>query len=265
MPVANARMYSVTPGVKAAWKELLSWVLARARLPWAVIDHDAPLPMAQLWERDDLGLAMMCGLPYSQRQPRPTLVAAPVPSPQRYRGQPVYFTDIAVRADAPYRSLEDTFGKVIGYTLHDSMSGYAALRRHLLPLRGPQPLYAKAIGGLQSARSVIEALADGRIDVGPLDSYSHDLLRAHDAQFAAQVRIVETTQPAPIPPLVATTSIKDDELQRLRAALLDVGGAVELATLRKTLLLRGFAVPEEKTYAVFDRIIAQAAEHAEVW
>ena len=265
MPVANARMYSVTPAVKAAWKELLSWVLARARLPWAVIDHDAPLPMAKLWERDDLGLAMMCGLPYSQREPRPTLVAAPVPSPQRYGGQPIYFTDIAVRADSPFRSLADTFGHVVGYTLHDSMSGYAALRRHLLPRRGKQPLYASAVGGLQSARSVIEALAAGRIDVGPLDSYSHDLLRAHDPQFAAQVRVVDTTEPAPIPPLVATAPIKESELNALRAALLDVAGAAELPALRETLLLTGFAVPAEATYAVFDRIVAQAAEHAALW
>ena len=258
-------MYSVTPAVQAAWNTLLSWTLARAGLPWQVVDHDPPRPMAELWQRQDLGLAMMCGLPYSQRAPRATLVAAPIPWPERYGGRPIYFTDIAVRKDSSLRSLEDTFGHTVGYTLHDSMSGYAALRRHLRPFRKGNPLYARSVGGLQSARVVIEALAAGRIDVGPLDSYSHDLLRANDPQFAAQVRVVATTQAAPIPPLVATAAVDEQKLRELRRALQDVEHSAELAAVRRTLLLKGFAVPEAGDYAVFERIIAEAAEQAEVW
>jgi ABC-type phosphate/phosphonate transport system substrate-binding protein len=265
MPIANARMYSVTPQVKAAWKSVLAWVLEQAKLPWELADHDPPRPMAELWDRADLGLAMMCGLPYSERATRPTLVAAPVPSPERYGGRPVYFTDIAVRADAPFRSLEDTFGCTIGYTLHDSMSGYAALRRHLLPYRRGKPLYARAVAGLQSARTVIEALAEGRIDVGPLDSYSHDLLRANDPAFAAQVRVVASTAAAPIPPLVATAAMPQRDLAALRSALARVEEASELASQRRMLLLRGFQVPKESDYEVFGAIRAQAEEHAGVW
>jgi ABC-type phosphate/phosphonate transport system substrate-binding protein len=256
--IANARMYSVTPAVKAAWKALLSKAVERARLDWQVVDHDPPRPMTELWARQDLGLAMMCGLPFSQREPRARLVAAPIPSPGRYGGRPVYFTDIAVRADSKFASLEDTFGHTIGYTLHDSMSGYAALRRHLLAFRKGKPLYAKSVGGLQSARTVIEALADGRIDVGPLDSYSHDLLRANDPQFAAQVRVVATTQAAPIPPLVATAPVAGAQLEAVRRALQE-------ADAPAILLLKGFAVPKERDYAVFDRIIAEAADQADTW
>ena len=159
--VANARMYSATPSVKADWKALLAWVLDRAGLPWDLIDYDAPAPLSVLWARDDLGLAMMCGLPFAQRGAQPTLVAAPIPSPARYGGKPVYFTDIVVRADAPYRDLEDTFGGVIGYTLADSMSGGVALRHHLAPYRRAQGsrLYLKAVGELINARGVITALA----------------------------------------------------------------------------------------------------------
>ena len=43
-PVANARMYSATPSVKADWTQLLAWVLDHAGLPWPVIDYDAPAP-----------------------------------------------------------------------------------------------------------------------------------------------------------------------------------------------------------------------------
>ena len=248
--LANARMYSATPAVKADWKTLLAWVLKRAGLPWDLIDYDAPAPLSLLWARDDLGLAMMCGLPFAQRGARPTLVAAPVPSRARYGGKPVYFTDIVVRADSPHRTLEDTFGGVIGYTLADSMSGGVALRHHLAPYRQAkgQRLYRKAVGELINARGVITALAEGRIDAGPLDSYYHDLLKAHDPDFAAQVRTVASTAALPIPPLVATAALPAETLQALRAALLAAGAADELVPLMQRLLLKGFAFPDPNAY-----------------
>jgi ABC-type phosphate/phosphonate transport system substrate-binding protein len=248
MPVANARMYCATPTVKKAWHEVLAWALERAGLAWPVIDHDAPAPLSTLWAREDLGCVMMCSVPYSQRSPRPRVVAAPVPSPARYGGRPVYFTDFAVRAGSRHQSLQDTFGGIIGYTLPDSMSGSVAPRRHLA---GRESLYRSEVVGLLNARAVIEALDAGRIDVGPLDSYYHDLLRRNDPAFAAKVRTVESTAAAPIPPLVATAPVDARELERLRAALLDVAGAPELRRQRELLLLTAFAVPEPGTYDLF--------------
>ena len=259
--IVNARMYSATPQAKAAWNKLLGWAIRRARLDWEVVDYEAPAPLSELWARDDLGGVMMCGLPYSQRSPRPRLVAAPVPSPARYGGRPIYFTDLAVRANASYRTLEDTFGGVVGFTLEDSMSGYVALRKHLLPYRkkGKSGLYRAAVGGLVNARKVIEALDAGRIDVGPLDSYYHDLIRHTEPDFAAKVRVVATTAPAPIPPLVSTYD------GSLREALLAAGTAPELAAERAILLLEGFAVPDEAGYRVFDTYLSEARQYPDLW
>jgi ABC-type phosphate/phosphonate transport system substrate-binding protein len=250
--VANARMYSATPAVREAWKELLHWVLARAGLAWDVIDYDAPAPLSVLWARDDLGLAMMCGLPFAQRGVRPTLVAAPIPSPARYGGRAVYFTDMVVRTDSAFHRLEDTFGGTVGYTLADSMSGGVAFRNHLAPYREQRGarLYARAVGNLIHARGVIEALAAGRIDVGPLDSYYHDLLRHDEPALAAQVRVVASTAAMPIPPLVATAALAPDELRRLRHALADVAAAPDLQTIRERLLLAGFASADPAAYDV---------------
>jgi ABC-type phosphate/phosphonate transport system substrate-binding protein len=265
VPIANARMYSATPAVKAAWKALLAWALARAGLDWELLDYDAPAPLSALWAREDLGCAMMCGLPYSLRSPRPTLVAAPVPSPERYLGKPIYFTDIAVRADAPYRKLEDTFGGVVGFTVPDSMSGCVALREYLSGFTSEKALYRQAIGQLVNAQGVIRALDEGRIDVGPLDSYVHDLLKKNDPAFAAKVRVIASTAPAPIPPLVATAAISRDELQKLRTALTATGTAPELAATRETLLLRGFALPDESDYGVFSQTLAASRRFPETW
>ncbi|HEY3634716.1 MAG TPA: PhnD/SsuA/transferrin family substrate-binding protein [Caldimonas sp.] len=250
MPIVNARMYSVTAECKADWQRVLGWALARADLDWPIVDHDAPAPLSALWSRDDLGAALMCGLPFARRAPRPTLVAAPVPRPARYGGRPLYCSDIVVAARSPHRTLEDTFGGIVGITLADSMSGAVALRDHLLPFRAARGarLYRGAVGGLVNAQGVIDALASGRIDVGPLDSYSHDLLRAYEPALAARVCTIASTAMRPIPPLVATAAIDDSALARLRAALLATRGARELADSMQRLQLGGFAVPESSAY-----------------
>lgn len=271
--VANARMYSVTAGVKAAWNDVLRWVLERAELTWDVIDYDPPAPLVALWARQDLGLTMMCGLPFSHRQPRPTLVAAPVPSPARYARRPIYFTDVVVRADSAFESLEDTDGSVAGYTVADSMSGCVAFRAELQRRRdasgaGAQrarPQYRRIVGDLIHGRGVIEALCDGRIDVGPLDSYYHDLLRHDDPGFAARVRTVASIGPAPIPPLIATASVGDDALKRLREALAEVATAPMLAARRDRLLLAGFATPDPSDYDALTSIEAAARRFDPWW
>lgn len=256
MPIANARMYSVSVRVKHAWQRLLRWVLDDAQLQWEVIDHDAPQPLNALWARGDLGLAMMCGLPCALRTPAPQIIAAPIPGPARYEGFARYCTDLVVRADAPFRCLEDTFGGVAGYTLADSMSGAVALNAHLQAFRSrARPrLYARAVGDLVNARGVIDALTRGDIDVGPLDSYYHDLLRQDEPAYAAQVRTIESTRWTPIPPLVSTASLSAEVVERLRASLLRSAQHPELASERALLLLAGFAFPGASDYDLLARI-----------
>lgn len=249
MPVANARMYSVTPAANAAWREVLGWVLERAGVAAEFVDHDPPKLLSELWARDDLGAVMMCGLPFSLRTPQPIILAAPVPSPSRYGGRAIYWSDLAVHADSPARTLRDTFGGRAGYTLKDSQSGYFAFRHHLMTRCPDNPApYREIVGGLMNPRGVIKALAEGRIHVGPLDSYCHDLIRDGDPGFAAQVRILESTDPTPMPPIVATAALDAATIERLRGAFLGVAGERSLAGARATLLLERFVVPAPVVY-----------------
>ena len=130
-----------------------------------------------------------------------------------------------MKADSAFRSLEDTFGGRLGYTVEDSHSGYNALRHHLLPYRQQRGanLYRESIGPLTTPRRVIEALLAGEIDVGPLDSYALDLMLRHDPDLATQIRIVATTDTAPIPFLVASRECPDEVVASLQAALLKFG------------------------------------------
>jgi ABC-type phosphate/phosphonate transport system substrate-binding protein len=258
IPVANARMYAVTPQVRDAWRALFDWAGRYSGVPLTYIDHAAPAPLEELWSRRDLAAAFMCGLPFAWCAPKPLIVAAPIPSPPRYRGQPAYCTDFVVRTDSGYRKLSDAFGGRIGWTVSHSQSGFNAVRHHLLSYRrGPERLFTQSIGPLVTPRKVIEAVADRVIDIGPLDSYVHDLLEHHEPATAAQLRTVESTAMTPIPPLIASPSTPRDTIERLRRALLASPDQPEAKLILDELLLSGFALVDASDY---DRLLAQARE-----
>jgi ABC-type phosphate/phosphonate transport system substrate-binding protein len=226
-------------------------VSARAGVPCTPIDHPAPLPLESLWSRPDLGCAFMCGYPLARTEPQPVALAAPVPSPARYQHKAVYWTDFVVRDDSPLRTITDTFGARMAYTTKTSQSGYQAPRRFLAPYareRGGR-LFASLVGPLVTPRNVAEAIAAGGADVGPLDSYAHDLLRRYDPALAARLRTIASTPPTPIPPLVATSTIDTEVARRLREALCAVGAADEIASLRDDLLIEGFVAADARAYA----------------
>jgi ABC-type phosphate/phosphonate transport system substrate-binding protein len=251
--LVNARMYSISPAAKAAWQQLYGWVMARAGVSWTFIDHAPPLLLSELWSREDLGLVQMCGLPFARRRPPAVALVAPVPSLPQYGGRSVYFSYLAVRADAPYERLEDTFGRVAGYTLKDSQSGYFAFRHHLLEQFGRDDQHAAIVGGLLNPRGVIQALADGRIDVGPLDSYVFDLIRATDPAFAAQVKIIATTDPTPMPPVTCSASVPPDVVSALREAFAASMAEPGLREALQTLCIAGFIVPDPASFGLQDR------------
>src|SRR5882757_2945644 len=143
--IANARMYSVTPEVAALWRSLLAAVLGKVDAPIDIIDHAPPAPISELWKRPDKAAVFMCGLPWSLATPQPTLVAAPRPSPAAYGGRACYWTDLVVRADSPFQSLEQTFGHRLALTTPESQSGYAAPLYALMAHGGAKPLYREII------------------------------------------------------------------------------------------------------------------------
>lgn len=240
---ANARMYSVNPQVAAAWKDLFGWLARASGVELDAIDHAFPFALADLWSRRDLACGFMCGFPFMLSRDRPRPVAAPIPAAAIVAGRPVYATRLIVRADSRARTIEDTFGGRLGYTVPDSHSGYNALRHHLLPyyLQRGAALYRECIGPLTTPRRVIDALLAGDIDIGPLDSYALDLMLRHDPKLGSQIRIVATSDPAPIPFLVAATECPDDVIAKLQATLATFSDVPECASLRDRLCLEGFA------------------------
>jgi ABC-type phosphate/phosphonate transport system substrate-binding protein len=256
-------MYAWSPTLAAAWRRLLEWTSARAGVPLDLMDAADPTPLDDLWRRDDLGCVFMCGYPWALRQDPPCLLAAPVPAPPRYGGQPVYVSDFIVCADGPHRTLPDTFGGTIGYSTEHSHSAYNAPRFHLARYVTPErpALYRAVLAPFVRQMPVVEAVAEGRVDVAAVDGYALDLLYRHRPELTARIRVVDTTVPAPSAPLVASPSVSPAARERLTAALLEVEHAPEMKLVLEDLLLTRFVATRAEDFRVFlDR--QQAAEAA---
>jgi ABC-type phosphate/phosphonate transport system substrate-binding protein len=251
--IANARMYAVTPAVEAAWRELLERIAADAGVPLAYVPYPAPQPLESLWARADLGAVFMCGYPVVLKIADVVPLAAPIPRAPWARGGALYRTDLIVRADSPYRTLEDTFGGRLGWTVSHSQSGFNALRHALLAYRSSTrpALYREVLGNLITARNVLDAVREGRIDVGPLDAYWHLLIAAHAPELTRGVRVLTSTPLTPIPGFVAAAGAPLALVAALRAAFIGAARQPWFAALADAVMIEGFAPVSAASYATY--------------
>jgi ABC-type phosphate/phosphonate transport system substrate-binding protein len=251
--VSNARMYAVTPPVEEAWRELLARVAREAAVPLTYLPYPAPQPLETLWSRGDLGAVFMCGYPVALNLAPVVPLAAPIPRAPWAQGRPVYRTDLIVRAESAYRTLEDTFGGRAGWTVAHSQSGFNAFRHYLLAYRDPArpTLYAQTQGNLVTARNILDAVREGRIDIGPLDAYWHLLIARHAPQLTDGVRVLTSTPLTPMPALVASAGTPPEAVTRLRAALTGAAARPWFTPLAQVLLIEGFAAVAPDAYGMY--------------
>jgi ABC-type phosphate/phosphonate transport system substrate-binding protein len=248
--IANARMYSVTPEVETLWRELLAHIARDAGVELSYVPYPAPQPLETLWSRPDLGAVWMCGFPIALRLAAVVPIAAPIPLADWAAGRPFYRTDLIVRRDAPYQTLEQTFGARAGFTVAHSQSGFNAFRHHLLKFRSAQrpALYREMAGNLLTARRVLDSVRDGSIDIGPLDAYWHMLIARHAPQLTADIRVLESTAATPMPAFVAAAGAPAQMISRLREAFVAAQTRPWFAGFAESLRLDGFAAVDASWY-----------------
>ncbi len=249
--IANARMYAVAPVAESAWAALIAKVAECAGVSLKYLAYPAPQPLEDLWQRDDLGCVQMCGYPIALRIADVVPLAAPIPRAEWAHGQAVYRSDLIVRRDAPFQALEDTFGGTAGWTVEHSHSGFNAFRHHLLTYRTDErpTLYCRSIGGLVTARAILDQVRDGTIDIGPLDAYWHMLIAKYQPDLTEDVRILDSTSTAPMPAFVAAPALPDDAVARLRTAFTSAHNEPWFEAFREALLIDGFASVDHHTFA----------------
>lgn len=248
--ISNARMYAVTPEAEAAWQEVIARVAGEADVAFDYLPYPAPRPLEHLWRRTDLGCVFMCGYPIALGIADVEPIAAPIPDADWAGGRAVYRSDLIVRKDAPYRTLADTFSGRLGWTVEHSHSGFNALRHHLLGYRSAEKplLYGTVSGSLVTARRILDEVVSGGIDIGPLDAYWHMLIAAWKPELTAGIRVLASTDAAPMPAFVTAKDTNLDMVERLRKAFATAHRKDWFAPLGKRLRITGFQPMTQADY-----------------
>lgn len=169
----------------------------------------------------EVDLAFVCGYPYVKLAagPRPPhALAAPVPKGDRYRGRPVYFSDVVVRRDDPVSSFAELRGCHWCFNERSSHSGYLTVLNHLVRL-GESPAFFGRFDPVGFHLEAMRLVAEGAYEASAIDSHVLAVARRDDAGLVDRLKVVEAIGPSSIQPLVAGDHVPE-------ALRLDVQGVV---------------------------------------
>ena len=176
----------------------------------------------QLMDDGEVDVAWICGYPYVLRADKPEanieLLAAPVVRGERYRNEPVYFSDVVVRQASQFRTFADLRGASWVYNEPLSHSGYNVVRYHLASLGLSWDFFGRMVESGYHLSSLQKVLR-GEADASAIDSIVLELEAIRNPGLMAQLRIVESLGPSPIPPFVASKTLSP-ELRMILADLL---------------------------------------------
>lgn len=253
---ANARMYAAGPEVEALWEQLFACLSALSGVALRYERHPAPAPLGDLWGRADLGCAFVCGYPFSTGAPPLVGLAVPLPRSAARRGEAAYATLLMQRIGGRAATPAEVPVERIGWTAADSLSGGLALREYLRDVghTAAERLFEAGVGPLIHPRAALEALQNRRVDLAPLDSYFHSLLRRHAPHRLAGLVEVDRTPARPMPLLAAAAGIEDSVRKRLTNGLLALAREPAAAVLLDALDLDGFAAVDRAAYAPLSRL-----------
>ena len=194
-----------------------------ARLDWPTV-LTVGADYAEMAGRAEVGF--LCGLAYVEMSrwawPPVEPLAAPVLRGERYGGRPVYFSDVMVRRDSPWRTFADLRGRSWAYNEPHSHSGYGLPRYHLVRLGETGGYFGRVIGAGWH-ECAIQFVADGVVDAFAIDSHVLSVAVRDDPGLARRLRVLATLGPSTIQPVVAARGLPAPLKAAVRAALLAMG------------------------------------------
>ena len=186
-------------------------------------------------------LSFICGLPYvlrsaPRRRPSPIhAIAAPVLQGARYQGRPIYFSDVIVRRNSPFRSFADLRGCSWAYNEPESQSGYG-ITRYWLVRSGETSGYFGTVVEAGFHQRAIRMVCAGEVDAAAIDSQVLAVELRDHPHLAEQLQVIDSLGPSTIQPLAVSSRLPES----LRRDIQAVVTAMHADPDTRAILDRGF-------------------------
>jgi phosphonate transport system substrate-binding protein len=215
-------------------------------------------------KKDENEVCFVCSLPYVTFERQGLDLAVPVAAPvlegDRYRGLPIYFSDVIVHRDSPFESFLDLRGRSWAYNEPLSHSGYGITRYHLVRLGETRGFFGKVVeaGFHQDA---IHMVAREEIDGSAIDSQVLAVELRDQPELAEYVRVVESLGPSTIQPVAVSRRVPPELREAIRDVLVTMAEDPALRARLAIGLVERFVAVDAASYDDI-RIMVAACEAA---
>jgi phosphonate transport system substrate-binding protein len=170
---------------------------------------------------DENEVCLVCSLPYVEFERQGIAPAVPIAAPvlegERYGGRPVYFSDVIVHRDSPFRSFRDLRGHSWAYNEPLSHSGYGITRFHLVEMGETGGFFSEVIeAGFHE--TAMRLVADCEVDASAIDSQVLAVALRDDPPLARSLRVIDALGPSTIQPVAVSKRVPLEQ----RREILDV-------------------------------------------
>jgi phosphonate transport system substrate-binding protein len=176
--------------------------------------------------RDLYEVCFVCSLPYvtfEREGIAPAVpVAAPVLAGDRYGGRPLYYSDVIVARDAPFRSFSDLRGGSWAFNEPLSWSGYGITRYHLLSTGETAGFFGRVVEAGFHEES-IRLVAKGEVDASAIDSQVLAVAIRDDPSLGDALRVIAALGPSTIQPIAVSRRVPEDLREAVRGVLVGMG------------------------------------------
>jgi phosphonate transport system substrate-binding protein len=206
-------------GTAESYAPLLDYLSDKLDRPVERIQRRTYAEVNELLSSGEVDMAFVCTSSYllGKREFELQLLAAP-----QVEGEVVYHAQLIVPARSLATSIEDLRGKAFAFTDPTSFTG-RVYPTYLLQKLGEQPeTYFARIFFTYSHDDAIRAVADGVADGASVDSLVLEFALKRTPELAQQIRIIHTSPPFGMPPVVISPDLRPQTRAELEAILLNM-------------------------------------------
>jgi phosphonate transport system substrate-binding protein len=153
-------------------------------------------------------VCFVCSLPYlllaAAGAIRMDVLAAPLLRGRRYGRRPIYFSDVVVRADSAYRTLDDLRGQPWAFNEPYSHSGYLVVLHEVATRPDADGFLGDAVEAGFHDESLAMVLR-GEVAWAAIDSQVLGIWMRRQPSLGGRLRVVATLGPSTIQPVVASS------------------------------------------------------------
>ena len=227
------------------YRQLVDYIGKHLGKDVRIIQRKTYQEVNDLLENRLIDIAFVCAGPYVEGRKKFGMEAIAVPV---VNGCACYHAYFIVNRHSNFKSISDLRGRTFAFT--DPLSNTGALvPTYVLSKMGetPSSFFSRVIFTHSHDNSIM-AVSKGIADGASVDSLIYDFFAKYQPDMVQETRIIYTSRPFGIPPVVVNPSTPAMLKARLRQILLRMEHDSEGASILKKLNIERFEIPDDSLY-----------------